>query len=67
MQQYTSKRQFEFLKSLFSCSSPFKGQVVTGLVREFMEFFELDFSLAVFDPETGFVSKTTVITVVTVV
>lgn len=31
-----------------------EGRVVTGLVREFMEFFELDFSLAVFDPETGF-------------
>ena len=33
------------------------GQTVTGLVREFMEFFDLDFSCAVFDPETNVVSK----------
>lgn len=32
------------------------GRLVTGLVREFMEFFELEYSLAVFDPETNFVS-----------
>lgn len=39
---------------LFSfCSS---GRLVTGLVREFLEYFDLDFSIAVFDPETNFVS-----------
>ena len=35
------------------CSS---GCLVTGLVREFLEYFDLDFSIAVFDPETNFVS-----------
>ena len=39
-----------FVKSLFS------GRQITGLVREFLEFFNLEFTLAVFDPETGFVS-----------
>lgn len=29
---------------------------MTGLVREFLEYFDLDFSIAVFDPETNFVS-----------
>ena len=29
---------------------------MTGLVREFLEFFDLDFSIAVFDPESSFVS-----------
>lgn len=38
---------------LFFCSS---GRLVTGLVREFLEYFDLDFSIAVFDPETNFVS-----------
>ena len=37
----------------FFCSS---GRLVTGLVREFLEYFDLDFSIAVFDPETNFVS-----------
>ena len=32
------------------------GRLVTGLVREFLEYFELDFTIAVFDPETNFVS-----------
>ena len=32
------------------------GRLVTGLVREFLEYFDLDFSIAVFDPETDFVS-----------
>lgn len=32
------------------------GRLVTGLVREFLEYFDLDFSIAVFDPETNFVS-----------
>ena len=40
---------------LFSC---FTGRLVTGLVREFLEYFELDFTIAVFDPETNFVSRT---------
>ena len=29
---------------------------MTGLVREFLEFFGLEYSLAVFDPESSFVS-----------
>ena len=37
------------------------GQMVTGLVREFMEFFNLEYSLAVFEPETGCVSTGTTI------
>ena len=31
---------------------------MTGLVREFLEYFDLDFTIAVFDPETNFVSET---------
>ncbi|XP_028413920.1 FGFR1 oncogene partner-like [Dendronephthya gigantea] len=31
-----------------------EGRLVTGLVKEFLEFFGLEYSLAVFDPETGF-------------
>ena len=33
---------------------------MTGLVREFLEYFDLDFTIAVFDPETNFVSHTNV-------
>jgi hypothetical protein len=33
------------------------GRLVTGLVREFLEFFDLEYSLAVFDPESDFVSN----------
>ncbi len=29
------------------------GKIATGLVREFLEFFELEFTCAVFDPETN--------------
>jgi len=29
------------------------GKLVASLVREFLEFFHLDFSLAVFEPESG--------------
>ena len=29
------------------------GRLVAGLVREFLEFFDLNYSLAVFDPETN--------------
>jgi hypothetical protein len=32
------------------------GRLVTGLVREFLEFYDLDFTIAVFDPESSFVS-----------
>ena len=42
-----------FLTFFCFCSS---GRLVTGLVREFLEYFDLDFSIAVFDPETNFVS-----------
>ena len=31
----------------------FSGRLITGLVREFLEFFSLDYTLAVFDPEVG--------------
>ncbi|XP_020912220.1 FGFR1 oncogene partner isoform X2 [Exaiptasia diaphana] len=31
-----------------------EGRLVTGLVREFLEFFDLDFTIAVFDPESSF-------------
>ncbi|XP_058967129.2 centrosomal protein 43 isoform X2 [Pocillopora verrucosa] len=34
-----------------------EGRLVTGLVREFLEYFDLDFSIAVFDPETDFSDK----------
>lgn len=30
-----------------------EGQAVAGLVREFLEFFNLDYTLAVFEPEAG--------------
>ena len=32
------------------------GRQAVALVREFLEFFELDFTTAVFDPETNAVS-----------
>ena len=39
-------------------SSPLhaSGQLTAGLVREFLEFFELDFTCSVFDPESNVVS-----------
>ncbi|XP_061195674.1 centrosomal protein 43-like isoform X1 [Saccostrea echinata] len=30
-----------------------EGQAVAGLVREFLDFFQLDYTLAVFEPEAG--------------
>ncbi|XP_078375032.1 centrosomal protein 43-like isoform X2 [Oculina patagonica] len=42
------------LKKFLSTS---EGRLVTGLVREFLEYFDLDFSIAVFDPETNFSDK----------
>ena len=33
------------------------GQLATSLVREFLQFFNLEFSLSVFEPEVGIVSK----------
>ena len=38
----------------------FLGRLVTGLVREFLEFFDLEYSLAVFEPESNFVSTVVV-------
>lgn len=38
---------------LCSFLSTTNGRLVASLVREFLEFFGLDFSLAVFDPETN--------------
>ena len=40
-----------FLKYIFFFL--FSGRLITGLVREFLEFFSLDYTLAVFDPEVG--------------
>ncbi|XP_065676061.1 centrosomal protein 43 isoform X3 [Hydra vulgaris] len=34
-----------------------EGRQVFSLVREFLEFFHLDFTLAVFDPESDFIGK----------
>ena len=31
------------------------GRMVTSLVREFLQFFDLEYTLAVFDPEIGLV------------
>ncbi|XP_031558086.1 FGFR1 oncogene partner-like isoform X2 [Actinia tenebrosa] len=31
-----------------------EGRLVAGLVKEFLEFFDLDFTIAVFDPESSF-------------
>ncbi|XP_068755101.1 centrosomal protein 43-like isoform X3 [Montipora capricornis] len=42
------------LKKFLSTS---EGCLVTGLVREFLEYFDLDFTIAVFDPETNFSDK----------
>ena len=39
--------------SLISFLSTTNGRLVASLVREFLEFFNLDFTLAVFDPETN--------------
>ena len=35
------------------------GRQAVALVREFLEFFQLDFTTAVFDPETNAVSQHT--------
>ncbi|ESO84966.1 hypothetical protein LOTGIDRAFT_236017 [Lottia gigantea] len=40
-------------KSLIQFLSTKEGKLVGGLVREFLEFFELDSTLAVFEPESG--------------
>ena len=34
------------------------GRVVTALVREFLDYFELEYTRSVFDPETNAVSCT---------
>jgi len=39
--------------SLISFLSTTNGRLIASLVREFLEFFNLDFTLAVFDPETN--------------
>jgi FGFR1 oncogene partner len=44
--EFTNKHLKEFLSSN-------EGSLVTCLVREFLEFFQLDFTLSVFDPETA--------------
>ncbi|XP_076467350.1 uncharacterized protein LOC143298352 isoform X2 [Babylonia areolata] len=40
-------------KKLNSFLSTEDGRLVTGMVREFLDFFHLEFTAAVFDPETG--------------
>ena len=45
-----------YLTLLIFWTCTFLGRLVTGLVREFLEFFSLEYSLAVFDPESNFVS-----------
>ncbi|KAJ9592692.1 hypothetical protein L9F63_015636 [Diploptera punctata] len=44
--QYTNKPLKAFLSTT-------EGSIVACLVREFLEFFKLDFTLSVFDPETS--------------
>jgi len=34
----------------------FSGRLAISVVREFLEFFKMDYSLMVFDPESEFVS-----------
>ena len=34
----------------------YAGKVVTALVREFLDYFELEYTRSVFDPETNAVS-----------
>ena len=40
-------------QNLIDFLSTTNGRLVASLVREFLEFFDLDFTLAVFDPETN--------------
>ena len=40
------------------------GRMVTSLVREFLQFFDLEYTLAVFDPEIGLVCISLLIPVV---
>ncbi|KAK3098151.1 hypothetical protein FSP39_016670 [Pinctada imbricata] len=47
----TSDLDFEF------DIQPNSGQAVAGLVREFLEFFNLEYTLAVFEPEAGLDGK----------
>ncbi|GLH03459.1 FGFR1 oncogene partner [Gryllus bimaculatus] len=44
---YANKTFKNFIKTT-------EGMLLTQLVREFLEFFELDFTLSVFDPETSY-------------
>lgn len=44
--EFINKHLKEFLSSS-------EGSLVACLVREFLEFFQLDFTLSVFDPETA--------------
>ena len=44
-------------QNLIDFLSTTNGRLVASLVREFLEFFDLDFTLAVFDPETNIGSE----------
>ncbi|KAL8606794.1 hypothetical protein ACOMHN_049623 [Nucella lapillus] len=52
-QEQVSNRTPFLNKELNSFLSTEDGRLVTSLVREFLEFFHLEFTAAVFDPETG--------------
>lgn len=39
--------------ALTTSALPFAGRLVASLVAEFLQFFNLDFTLAVFQPETS--------------
>nr|CAD7410628.1 unnamed protein product [Timema poppensis] len=53
-EQETSQTQCSLhSKSLTQFLSTRDGLLITSLVREFLEFFKLDFTLSVFDPETS--------------
>jgi FGFR1 oncogene partner len=47
-------------EELVSFSNTHEGRLVLGLVREFLEFYELSATLAVFEPEADVVSKQTI-------
>ena len=48
-------RYYNLVWLLLGC---YAGKLVTALVREFLEFFELEYTCSVFDPETNAVSHT---------
>ena len=45
----------EFLLLLIYCFFKISGLLAAGIVQEFLEFFQLDYTGAVFEPESGMV------------